>query len=113
MTPDLAQGACQAIVDGTTLAKCLAETNDPQAALREYQRQRWRTAARITLLAHGTGRMGQWNGRLACSTRNALLRAMPPSLQLRQLDLVVGHHAQAQGQEPRGTVHRLAAGRER
>jgi 2-polyprenyl-6-methoxyphenol hydroxylase-like FAD-dependent oxidoreductase len=88
MTPDLAQGACQAIVDGTTLAKCLAETSDPQAALRKYQRHRWRTAAR---------RMGQWNGRLACSTRNALLRAMPPSLQLRQLDLVIGHHAKALG----------------
>jgi 2-polyprenyl-6-methoxyphenol hydroxylase-like FAD-dependent oxidoreductase len=93
MTPDLAQGACQAIVDAATLARCLAETGDPRAALREYQRRRWRTAARITLLARNTGRMGQWNGRLTCATRNALLRAMPPSLQLRQLDLVMGHRA--------------------
>jgi hypothetical protein len=37
--------------------------------------------------------MGQWNGRLTCATRNALLRAMPPSLQLCQLDLVIGHRA--------------------
>lgn len=91
MTPDLAQGACQAIVDATTLASCLAEAGDPRAALREYQRRRWRTAARTTLLARSSGSMGQWDGHLTCAVRNALFRAMPLSLQLRQLDLVVGH----------------------
>jgi 2-polyprenyl-6-methoxyphenol hydroxylase-like FAD-dependent oxidoreductase len=95
MTPDLAQGACQAIVDGTTLARCLAEAGDPRAALREYQRRRWRDAARITLLARGSGRMGQWEGRLACAARDSLFRAAPLSLQLRQLDVVMGHPAHA------------------
>jgi 2-polyprenyl-6-methoxyphenol hydroxylase-like FAD-dependent oxidoreductase len=97
MTPDLAQGACQAIVDATTLATCLAGTGDPRTALRAYQRRRWRAAARVTLLARGTGRVGQWEGRLACAARNALLAAMPPSLQFRQLDLVVGRHARQAG----------------
>jgi 2-polyprenyl-6-methoxyphenol hydroxylase-like FAD-dependent oxidoreductase len=92
MTPDLAQGACQAIVDAATLADCLAEAGDPRAALREYQRRRWRNAARTTLLARGSGRLGQWDGRLTCAARNALLRAMPLSLQLRQLDLVIGRN---------------------
>ena len=91
MTPDLAQGACQAIIDATTLASCLAEASDPRAALREYQRRRWRNAARTTLLARSFGNTGQWDGRLTCAARNALLRAMPLSLQLRQLDLVIGH----------------------
>ena len=95
MTPDLAQGACQAIVDATTLAGCLAETADPRAALRAYQRRRWRTAARVTLLARGSGRVGQWDGRLACAARDAVLGAMPLSLQLRQLDLVIGRRAPA------------------
>jgi len=90
MTPDLAQGACQAIIDATTLASCLTEAGDPPAALRQYQRCRWRTAARITLLARNSGSMGQWDGRLTCAARNALFRAMPLSLQLRQLDLVMG-----------------------
>ena len=93
MTPDLAQGACQAIVDATTLAGCLAEAGGPQAALREYQRRRWRNAARTTLLARSSGSMGQWDGRLICAARDAVLAAMPLSLQLRQLDLVVGHRA--------------------
>jgi 2-polyprenyl-6-methoxyphenol hydroxylase-like FAD-dependent oxidoreductase len=95
MTPDLAQGACQAIVDGTTLARCLAEAGDHRAALREYQRRRWRGAARITLLARGSGRMGQWEGRLACAARDSLFRAAPLSLQLRQLDVVMGRPAHA------------------
>lgn len=95
MTPDLAQGACQAIIDATTLASCLAEAGGHQAALRAYQRFRWRAAARTTLLARSTGSIGQWHGHLSCAARNALLRATPVSLQLRQLDLVVGRRVTA------------------
>jgi 2-polyprenyl-6-methoxyphenol hydroxylase-like FAD-dependent oxidoreductase len=94
MTPDLAQGACQAIVDATTLADCLATAGDPRAALRAYQQRRWRNAARTTLLARSAGRMGQWQGRLTCAARNAVLRATPLPLQLRQLDLVIGRRTQ-------------------
>lgn len=89
MTPDLAQGACQAIVDATTLADCLAEPGDAQAALREYQRRRWRNAAAATLFARNSGSMGQWQGRIACAARDGLMRGLPLSLQLRQLDLVL------------------------
>ena len=90
MAPDLAQGACQAIVDATTIAACLAASRDPRAALREYQKARWRNAAITTLMARQMGSIGQWEGRIACAVRDALTRAMPLSLQLRQLDLVVG-----------------------
>jgi len=90
MTPDLAQGACQAVVDATTIAACLAASRDPRAALREYQKARWRNAAITTLMARQMGSMGQWEGRIACAVRDAVTRAMPLSLQLRQLDLVVG-----------------------
>ena len=34
--------------------------------------------------------MGQWEGRMTCTTRNTLTRAIPLSLQLRQFDLVLG-----------------------
>jgi 2-polyprenyl-6-methoxyphenol hydroxylase-like FAD-dependent oxidoreductase len=90
MTPDLAQGACQAIVDATTLATCLAGACDSRAALRDYQQRRWRNAALTTLLARNMGTMGQWNGRITCTARNTLTRAIPLSLQLRQFDLVLG-----------------------
>ena len=90
MTPDLAQGACQAIVDATTLATCLGAARDSRAALPEYQQRRWRTAAITTLLARTMGAMGQWDGRMTCAARNTLTRAIPLSLHLRQFDLVLG-----------------------
>jgi 2-polyprenyl-6-methoxyphenol hydroxylase-like FAD-dependent oxidoreductase len=90
MTPDLAQGACQAIIDATTLASCLAGSHDTQAALRKYQQRRRRNAATATLIARNTGSTGQWQGLITCAARDALLRAMPLSLQLRQFDLILG-----------------------
>lgn len=93
MTPDLAQGACQAIVDGVTLATCLASSGVASGvasgALRAYQRRRWRNAAASTLIARRVGAMGQWQGRTACLVRDALMRSAPRSVQLRQLDLVL------------------------
>ena len=89
MTPDLAQGACQAIVDATALATCLAASRDTRAALREYQQRRWRNAATTTLIARNTGAMGQWKGRFTCAARDAMMQATPLSLQLRQFDVVL------------------------
>jgi 2-polyprenyl-6-methoxyphenol hydroxylase-like FAD-dependent oxidoreductase len=97
MTPDLAQGACQAIVDATTLAGCLAGARDPRLALREYQNRRWRNAATTTLMARNSGTMGRWKGGMACAARDSVLRATPTALQLRQLDLVLGRARQANG----------------
>jgi 2-polyprenyl-6-methoxyphenol hydroxylase-like FAD-dependent oxidoreductase len=98
MTPDLAQGACQAIVDATTLATCLAAARDSRAALRDYQQRRWRNAALTTLMARAMGTMGQWEGRIPCTARDTLTRAVPLPLQLRQFDLVLGATRQASRQ---------------
>jgi 2-polyprenyl-6-methoxyphenol hydroxylase-like FAD-dependent oxidoreductase len=73
-----------------TLATCLAASRDSRAALREYQQRRWRNAAITTLMARTMGTMGQWEGRMTCTARNTLTRAVPLSLQLRQFDLVLG-----------------------
>ena len=112
MTPDLGQGAGQAIVDATALATCLAAGRDSRAALREYQRRRRRNAAFNTLMARTVGTMGQWDGRITCRARDSLTRAIPLSLQLRQFDLVLGVTRQASRQ--RGTSrshnHRPALG---
>jgi len=97
MTPDLAQGACQAIVDGTALASCLAASRDTRAGLRDYQQRRWRNAATVALVARNAGAMGQWQSGMSCIARDALFRAMPTSLQLRQFDLVLGRERQVTG----------------
>jgi 2-polyprenyl-6-methoxyphenol hydroxylase-like FAD-dependent oxidoreductase len=95
MTPDLAQGACQAILDATTLATCLTASRDTRAAIRDYQQRRWRNAAVATLMARNMGTMGQWKRHTTCATRNALIRSIPLPLQLRQFDLVLGAPRQA------------------
>lgn len=101
MTPDLGQGACQAMVDAVTLAGCLAQRGSLPAALASYQRQRWRNAAFTTLLARAFGTMGQLDQHLTCGARDALIQAMPLSVQLRQLDLVVGRPPARQTAKPR------------
>ncbi|WP_158847002.1 FAD-dependent monooxygenase [Saccharothrix deserti] len=45
MTPDLGQGACQAIIDGVVLAECLA--GDVDAGLRSYDGKRRRVTQRL------------------------------------------------------------------
>ena len=95
MTPDLAQGACQAILDATTLATCLAASPDTSAAIRDCQQRRWRNAAAVTLMARNMGAIGQWKRHTACTARNTLIRSIPLPLQLRQFDLVLGAPRQA------------------
>jgi len=51
MLPFMAQGAAQAIEDGATLAACLAEGDDPAAALRRYERLRLPRATRVQALS--------------------------------------------------------------
>ncbi|WP_030437262.1 FAD-dependent monooxygenase [Actinoplanes subtropicus] len=51
MLPFLAQGSAQAIEDGATLAACLAEGDDPAAALRRYERLRLPRTSRVQALS--------------------------------------------------------------
>jgi len=104
MTPDLAQGACQAIIDATTLAACLADACDPRAALLEYQRRRCRNAAVATRLARQLGAVGRWDGRVTCAARDALMQAIPASLLLRQLDVVLAGAPRADRRIPARSV---------
>jgi 2-polyprenyl-6-methoxyphenol hydroxylase-like FAD-dependent oxidoreductase len=89
MTPDLGQGACQAIVDAVTLGRCFASSSDATRALAEFQRRRRRNATLTGLLARSFGIIGQLDGR-AAEARDAVLARIPAQLQLRQLDMVIG-----------------------
>ncbi len=46
-TPNLGQGACQALEDALVLAGCLAEQREPVAALRAYEARRMKRSAAI------------------------------------------------------------------
>jgi 2-polyprenyl-6-methoxyphenol hydroxylase-like FAD-dependent oxidoreductase len=89
MTPDLGQGACQAIVDAWVLADRLRHGRSTDVALAEYARRRWRTAAAAAVIARTLGRVGQWQHPVACRIRDEVMHAIPLTVQLRSLDAVM------------------------
>jgi 2-polyprenyl-6-methoxyphenol hydroxylase-like FAD-dependent oxidoreductase len=77
MTPNMGQGACQAIEDAVVLAACLEGTDDLPAALREYEATRRPRAISFVRRSHQVGKLGQWQGAVAGGVRALLMRATP------------------------------------
>jgi 2-polyprenyl-6-methoxyphenol hydroxylase-like FAD-dependent oxidoreductase len=75
MTPDLGQGACQALEDAAVLTRCLENTNDPVAALRNYESRRIRRANSFVRASRIVGRMFQLEDDLACRARDRFLKS--------------------------------------
>ena len=91
MTPNLGQGACQALEDAVVLARCLEGATDVAAALRAYEEQRIARTSPIVRQARLIGQVGQWQHPLACALRDALARHVLARIQDRQLDQVIGY----------------------
>ncbi|MCI0397872.1 MAG: FAD-dependent monooxygenase [Chloroflexi bacterium] len=88
-TPNMGQGACQAIESAVVLARCLANHDDLAAALQAYEARRRPRTAFITRQSWRIGRVAQWENGLACTLRNTAVRLTPPALLLRQLESVL------------------------
>ncbi len=71
-TPNLGQGACQALEDALVLAGCLADQREPVAALRAYEARRRKRSAAIIEQSALFGKIGQWEQSLLCSLRDGL-----------------------------------------
>jgi 2-polyprenyl-6-methoxyphenol hydroxylase-like FAD-dependent oxidoreductase len=80
-TPDLGQGACQAIEDAVVLAASLTEHSDPQTALARYDEQR---RPRTQAMARAAYQQSQLYARYFRAVA-ATARVMPPSLWRRQI----------------------------
>jgi 2-polyprenyl-6-methoxyphenol hydroxylase-like FAD-dependent oxidoreductase len=80
MTPDLGQGANQALEDAITLAACLAAQPIDQA-LMSYDLARRPRSQMIAARSRRIGQISQWNK--GTGLRNALIRATPQSALLR------------------------------
>ena len=97
MTPDLGQGACQAIEDAVVLARSLAEEGDIEAARRLYEERRADRVAYVVRQSRRLGRIGQLENPLLRRLRDATLRAIPKRVQLSsqlwQMEPVVGYEA--------------------
>lgn len=88
MTPDVGQGACQAIEDAVTLASALAGEPDVTRALAAYDAQRRPRAETVMKAARRTGRFAQADGALAVALRGLLLRVVPVSASTRMVERI-------------------------
>jgi 2-polyprenyl-6-methoxyphenol hydroxylase-like FAD-dependent oxidoreductase len=80
MTPDLSQGAAQALEDAVVLAASLRDTDDPVSGLRAYEATRRRRTAPIVKRSRAAGRLAQSSGRLGASLRDLVIGSLPNRL---------------------------------
>ncbi|WP_328923830.1 FAD-dependent monooxygenase [Streptomyces sp. NBC_00190] len=86
MTPNLGQGACQALEDAVTLAAELAAGPGLPAALARYDAARRPRTQAVTRAARRAGRMGQQlTHPLALAARNTALRLAPSGATIRAI----------------------------
>ncbi len=77
MTPDLGQGACQAIEDAVVLAACLSEGRDVSRALAEYEAARLRRVRMVVRASRRLGRIATTDSEIVSRMRDGLAAHMP------------------------------------
>ena len=92
MTPNLGQGACQALEDAVVLARALEAAPDIPAAWQMYERTRMPRAASVTLASRRIGTMGQLRNPVAMAARDTLVGLLG-RLQVRQIVSLVSYDA--------------------
>ncbi|MDX3547608.1 FAD-dependent monooxygenase [Streptomyces europaeiscabiei] len=90
MTPNLGQGACQALEDAVTLAHCLDGTPDVAAALRSYDLLRRPRTQAVTRRSARLGAIGQLSWPPAVVLRDTAARLTPTRAALRSMTPVLG-----------------------
>lgn len=85
MTPNLGQGACQAIEDAVVLAEELGRHASHPEAFSAYQGRRLAKANGLVAASWRMGAVGQWAKPLACALRDGLMALTPEALLLRQV----------------------------
>ncbi|GGV73597.1 FAD-dependent oxidoreductase [Streptomyces griseoloalbus] len=90
MTPNLGQGACQALEDAVTLAHCLDGTPDVTAALRSYDLLRRPRTRAVTRRSARLGTIGQLAWPPAVLLRDTAARLTPTRVTLRAMTPVLG-----------------------
>ncbi|MEU3373886.1 FAD-dependent monooxygenase [Streptomyces sp. NPDC006660] len=98
MTPNLGQGACQALEDAVTLAAALATEPTVESALARYDAERRPRSQAVARAARQAGRMGQQLSHpLAVTLRNTAMRLTPSRAATR---MILRHHAWVPPQLP-------------
>ncbi len=83
-TPNMGQGACQAIESAYVLAKCISEEKTTEAAFIQFQKTRKTTATKIVNTSWTLGKVAHWENSIGILLRNKLMRLIPQSLTQKQ-----------------------------
>lgn len=87
-TPNMGQGACQAIEDAVTLANCMRDESDYELAFRNFEKLRLKRTHWVTETSWQIGKIAQLENEMLIRLRNTGFRLMPDSLGKRQLNIL-------------------------
>ena len=90
MTPNLGQGAGQAIEDARSLAQCLAGRRSLEEALRAYETARVARANGFVLASRQFGAVSQWSHPVKAWTRDLAMRLTPERALIAQARKLLG-----------------------
>ncbi|MCC9167802.1 FAD-dependent monooxygenase [Pontibacter harenae] len=85
-TPNMGQGACQAIEDAVVLGQCLAQEQTMTAAFAKYEKRRVARTAKVIRLSRLLGAVSQWQNPMLRGTRNMAFRMMPKFITQSQME---------------------------
>ena len=91
-TPNLGQGACQAIEDGVVLAQAINNEPTMRHAFRAFEMARLQRTRWIIETSRRLGKIAELDHPFLIGIRNALFRMMPPSVNERQMKLLADVH---------------------
>ncbi len=84
MTPNLGQGACQAIEDAHILGKCLGKYASFDEGSQKYQQLRLKKAHEIVNVSWNIGKISHFENSILMGLRNLMMRMTPKSVNRKQ-----------------------------
>ncbi|AYB36879.1 FAD-dependent monooxygenase [Brevibacillus laterosporus] len=85
ITPNLGQGACQAIEDALELARCFIQHSSVELAYQAFEMRRIKRTRAISQISLKVGKIAQLENPFLCGLRNSVMRLTPSSLQNKQM----------------------------
>lgn len=79
-TPNMGQGACQAVESAMTLSLCLSEENTREKAFERYQKMRKEKAVGVVKSSWRLGKIAQSSNPFTIFIRNVITRIIPKSV---------------------------------
>ena len=84
-TPNMGQGACQAIEDAVILVSEIKQRADIPEAFKSFEKRRMKRTRFIVNNSWSLGKVAQWENKFLCTLRNFAFRALPASINERQM----------------------------